>query len=422
MVAALCIALVVSPTEQFEAIQSEWVAAVSAAVEARKAAEKKEMGAIFAKKKPDIIAYSRRFLALAEAHPDDPAARDALLWIVMREKLPGTAIMPGSLGISSSSELLGRAVDLLIEKHANDLQVARTALFLQNEISPTRDRFFRSLYEKSHDRVVKGTTTLALAQYLILKAKMAGTLRQPIPRPTVWEKYSTDEYKVQVRACDPAEMEAEAERLLERVITEFGDVPYARARGGETTVSDSGTSSRAVTEADLARKLTLAQIAEERHDEMHNLVVGKPAPEIDGVDFDGKPMKLSDYLGKVVVLVFWGSWCGPCMAQVPHERELVERLKEQPFALLGVDCDRDKGEARKVMERERMTWPSWFDGTPGEGPIVARYHIRGYPTVFVFDARGIIRSKNVSFTSVDTIIYESLKEVSQPSRAGSVAK
>ena len=58
-------------------------------------------------------------------------------------------------------------------------------------------------------------------------------------------------------------------------------------------------------EAMLARKQTLGQAAEARLDEMHNLVVGKPAPEIVGVDLDGKPLKLSDYRGKVVALVFW---------------------------------------------------------------------------------------------------------------------
>jgi thiol-disulfide isomerase/thioredoxin len=96
------------------------------------------------------------------------------------------------------------------------------------------------------------------------------------------------------------------------------------------------------------------------------------------VDFDGKPLKLSDYKGKVVMLVFWGSWCGPCMAKVPRERELVERLKGEPFALLGVDCENNKDTARGVMARERMTWPNWFDGAPGSGPIAHHYHIRRY--------------------------------------------
>ena len=78
-------------------------------------------------------------------------------------------------------------------------------------------------------------------------------------------------------------------------------------------------------EGSARRKRTLGQEAEARLDELLNLAVGKPAPEIEGVDLDGKPSKLSDYRGKVVVLVFWGSWCGPCMEQVPHERDLAER-------------------------------------------------------------------------------------------------
>ena len=129
---------------------------------------------------------------------------------------------------------------------------------------------------------------------------------------------------------------------------------------------------RRVIERLLARKKTLGEEAEARLDDMLNLAVGKSAPEIEGLDFNGKPLKLSDYKGKVVVLVFWGTWCGPCMAQVPQERELVERLKGQPFALLGVDCEADKDKARAVMARERMTWPNWYDGPPGEGPIARR--------------------------------------------------
>ena len=176
-------------------------------------------------------------------------------------------------------------------------------------------------------------------------------------------------------------------RLFEEVISEYGDVPHVTRRRRELEallkepapewngkpLTDEG---RRSIERLLARKKTLGQEAEARLDEMFNLAVGKPAPEIEGVDVDGKPLKLSDYQGKVVVLVFWGSWCGPCMAQVPHERELVERLKGEPFALLGVDCEADKDTARAVMARERMTWPNWYDGAQGEGPIAKRYHIR----------------------------------------------
>ena len=130
------------------------------------------------------------------------------------------------------------------------------------------------------------------------------------------------------------------------------------------------------------------------------------------MDVDGKPLKLSDYQGKVVVLVFWGSWCGPCMAEVPHERELVERLKGQPFALLGVDCEPDKETARKTMARERMTWPNWYDGAPGTGPIAERYHVRGYPSVFVLDAKGVIRSR--SAVDLDQTVDKLLEEMKQP--------
>jgi thiol-disulfide isomerase/thioredoxin len=232
----------------------------------------------------------------------------------------------------------------------------------------------------------------------------------------------TEGYEKQLRGSNADVINKEAEHLLERVIAEYSDIPYARARGGHTTVWDNGMASRSLTESDLARKLTLAQIAEDQLDEMHNLAVGKPAPEIEGMSVNDKPMKLSDYRGRVIVLVFWGTWCGPCMAQIPHERELAERFKDQPFALLGVDCDPDKVEASRVMERERMTWPSWFDGAPGEGPIASRYYVRGYPTIFVLDAKGIIRGKYGRIANLHERIDDLVKEVSNLMTSGSGSK
>jgi thiol-disulfide isomerase/thioredoxin len=56
---------------------------------------------------------------------------------------------------------------------------------------------------------------------------------------------------------------------------------------------------------------------------------------------DGEKLPLKGYRGKVVLLVFWASWCGPCMAVVPNEREIVEKLKDRPFALIGVNGDEE---------------------------------------------------------------------------------
>src|SRR6516162_2547749 len=66
---------------------------------------------------------------------------------------------------------------------------------------------------------------------------------------------------------------------------------------------------------------------------------GDRAVELEGVDVSGKPLKLSDFRGKVVMLDFWATWCGPCMDLVPHERGLVADHKNDPFALLGVSAD-----------------------------------------------------------------------------------
>jgi thiol-disulfide isomerase/thioredoxin len=163
----------------------------------------------------------------------------------------------------------------------------------------------------------------------------------------------------------------------------------------------------------LKLRKTLGQGAESLLDEIRNLAIGKPSPDIDGVDLDGTPLKLSDYRGKVVVLVFWASWCGPCVADIPQERELVERLHGQPFALLGINCDEDKGIARKVIESKRVNWPNWNDPSTAEdeGPIVDRFHVHQLPSTVVLDADGIIRAKNLRHESLGKTVDRLLLEL-----------
>jgi thiol-disulfide isomerase/thioredoxin len=421
-----------SIAERFAQIQAEYAAQRDALRQAEeKAASRRERNEIYARMVPDEVAYSRRMVELALLAPADPAARDALLWVINR---------PGRPDWGAYGDEFARAATLLVRHHGDDTEAVRAGLRLANILTPHRDALLLGFYAAAKGREAKGLARLALAQYLEKKAQGAqwatGAGKAKGRPKIVYQRVDdegkrvdkvedmTDEqyaYDLHLQFCDAAAMRVEAERLFEEVIADYGDVPYVTGEGRERVearlkepapTSDGKPFTEGIRrrlERTLAR--TLGQAAEERLDLMHNLAVGKPAPEIDGVDFAGKPLKLSDYRGKVVVLVFWGTWCGPCMAEVPHERALVERLKDRPFALLGVDCDEDKQTAVKVMEAERITWPNWHDGAPGTGPIASLYHVRRYQTVYVLDARGIIRQKDSRGSRLDAIVDVLLKEL-----------
>jgi hypothetical protein len=94
----------------------------------------------------------------------------------------------------------------------------------------------------------------------------------------------------------------------------------------------------------------------------------------------------------------------------PHERSLVKRLDGKPFALLGVNSDIDKEELKKAMEKEKITWRSWWEGHQ-QGPISTQWNVTAWPSIFVIDAKGIIRYKHVRGEALDNAVNALLREV-----------
>ncbi|WP_165246554.1 TlpA family protein disulfide reductase [Paludisphaera soli] len=183
----------------------------------------------------------------------------------------------------------------------------------------------------------------------------------------------------------------EAKRHFERIVA---DHPEERSLEGSYRLADRA-------------KGALAWIAN-----APSLQVGRVAPAIVGELLDGGRFDLADHRGKVVALVFWGTWCQPCMAMVPHERELVARMKGRPFAFIGVDADRpeDREKALQTTRDEKMDWPSLWDGG-FDGPIQARYNVDHYPTVYVLDARGVIRFVDPRGDDLDRAVERLLAEI-----------
>ena len=95
----------------------------------------------------------------------------------------------------------------------------------------------------------------------------------------------------------------------------------------------------------------------------------------------------------------------------PHERSLVKQLADKPFALIGVNSDRDRENLKNVMKEKNITWRSFWNGPAGtRGPISTEWGVRSWPTIYVIDVDGKIRYKNVRGKQMDEAITALLKE------------
>lgn len=94
----------------------------------------------------------------------------------------------------------------------------------------------------------------------------------------------------------------------------------------------------------------------------------------------------------------------------PHERSLVKRLEGKPFALLGINSD-PKDRLRQAMKREKITWRSWWDGGDTRGPIAKAWNVKGWPTIYVLDHKGVIRYREVRGKEMDHAVDALLKEM-----------
>ena len=100
----------------------------------------------------------------------------------------------------------------------------------------------------------------------------------------------------------------------------------------------------------------------------------------------------------------------------PHERSLVKRLADQPFALIGVNSDGDREKLKQTLKDENITWRSFWDGGNTSGPIATRWNVSGWPTIYVLDHEGKIRFTGVRGEAMDKAVDGLLAEMQAAAR------
>ncbi len=193
--------------------------------------------------------FAERLLQLAEKHSKDPVSVDALTWIVTRTG-----------GGPEVNKLKDRAIEMILADHIQSDKLGNLCTGLVYTHSEASEKLLRAILDKSPHHDVQGMACLSLAEQMKIRSESMAAARK----------------------ADAGELSREAEKLLEQVVDQYGNVKH-----GQTT---------------------LAGMAKPWLFELRYLAVGMTPPDIEGEDIDGKKFKLSDYRGKVVVLDFWGNW------------------------------------------------------------------------------------------------------------------
>lgn len=141
-------------------------------------------------------------------------------------------------------------------------------------------------------------------------------------------------------------------------------------------------------------------------DNAKNFMVGGIAPDFEQNTPEGKPMKLSSLRGKVVLVDFWASWCGPCRRENPHVVKLYNKYKSKGFEVLGVSLDRTKDKWEKAIAKDKLTWSHVSDLKGWKNKVAKQYSVTSVPHTILLDQEGRILARNLRGADLDAKLKE----------------
>jgi thiol-disulfide isomerase/thioredoxin len=138
----------------------------------------------------------------------------------------------------------------------------------------------------------------------------------------------------------------------------------------------------------------------QRYIDEPELARARLAPPFAVTTMDGQHISLDDLTGKVVLIDFWATWCGPCRAALPHMREIAKKFAGQPLIVLSVSVDTDEGRWKEFVAKNEMTWPQYLD-RGFTGPVAKLFGVQAIPHTFTIDSDGVLQDEHIGDASIE---------------------
>jgi len=130
------------------------------------------------------------------------------------------------------------------------------------------------------------------------------------------------------------------------------------------------------------------------------LARARMAPPFAVTTTDGQKLSLDELRGKVVLMDFWATWCGPCREALPHMKELAKKFDGQPLIVLSVSLDDDEQKWKEFISKNEMSWPQYRDGG-FTGPMARLFDVKAIPHTFTIDADGVLQDEHIGDAAIE---------------------
>jgi thiol-disulfide isomerase/thioredoxin len=145
-------------------------------------------------------------------------------------------------------------------------------------------------------------------------------------------------------------------------------------------------------------------------DTERKLAIGGEPVHFSVKSLDGKELSPAAFKGKVLLIDFWATWCGPCVKEMPNVKEVYDKYHGKGFEIVGISLDQSRDRLDKYIESNKITWPQYFDGKWWKNDVAVRYGVQSIPTTILVDRSGKIRYKSLRGKQLETAVQQLVAE------------